>query len=156
VVGGHLNTCIGDLLITLVEKLFLHLEVAYLPFFSRVLFPGEQDENFNDARLIFLNQTLYGTLYHPDDYVEVYYFDLATTRAVSIFLRHIGLGNEYDLHLYTNNKLWLSSSTQPGDLEEVIGATLGPGRYFIMVERVFPPPGADPDYNHQYQIELRG
>jgi N-acetylneuraminic acid mutarotase len=156
VVGGHRNTGIGDLVITLVEKLFLPLEEAYFPFFSRQLFPGEPDDTFNDARRIFLNQTLYGTLYHPDDYVEVYYFDLATTRAVSIFLRHIGLGNEYDLHLYTNNKLWLSSSTQPGDLEEVIGATLGPGRYFIMVERVFPPPGADPDYNHQYQIELRG
>jgi hypothetical protein len=156
VVGGHRNTGIGDLVITLVEKLFLPLENAYLPYFSRQLFPGEPDDTFDNARRIFLNQVQYGTFYHPDDYVEVYYFDLATTQAVNIFLRQIGEGNDYDLHLYTNNKLWLSSSTQPGDLEEAIGRTLGPGRYFILVERVFPPPGADPDYDHQYQIELRG
>jgi hypothetical protein len=43
----------------------------------------------------------------------------------------------------------------PGNNNETISQTLGAGRYYIVVERKFPLPGADPGVK-KYQIEARG
>jgi Kelch motif len=153
VVGGHRNTSFGDLVVNLVEKLFLPLENVYIPFLRHEQIPGEPDDTFEDARQIAVGQALLGTFYSPDDYVDVYYFDRSITYSFTAVLSNMPIGVNNDLAIYTSNKVFLGRSENPGAINETITGTLNPGRYFLVVERVTPPPGSDP-HPSSYRIEL--
>jgi hypothetical protein len=153
VVGGHRNTSFGDLIINLVEKLFLPLEDVYIPIIRHEAIAGEPDDTFADARRIAVGQALLGTFYSPDDYVDVYYFDLSVPYSFEATLSNMPVGVNNDLVIYTNNKVFLGRSENPGAIDEKITGTLNPGRYFLVVERVTPPPGSDP-HPSSYRIEL--
>ncbi|MCI0399459.1 MAG: pre-peptidase C-terminal domain-containing protein [Chloroflexi bacterium] len=156
VVGGHRDTTGGDLIISLVEKLFLPDLDNFLPIVRQLpIWPGEPDDNFLEARPLAFNQSQFHYFVHPDDYVDVFYFDVPSTRLVTIRLNHLGSGNDFDIHLYNSNKFWLASSTNIGNIDEVITIALGPGRYYVIVERMFPPPGTNPS-TLPYEIRLEG
>jgi hypothetical protein len=154
VVGGHRNTSFGDLVINLVEKLFLPLEDVYIPIIRHEAIAGEPDDTFADARRIAVGQALLGTFYSPDDYVDVYYFDLSVPYSFEATLSNMPVGVNNDLVIYTSNKVFLGRSENPGAIDEKITGTLNPGRYFLVVERVTPPPGSDP-HPSTYRIELQ-
>jgi hypothetical protein len=154
VVGGHRNTASGDLIINLVEKLFLPLEDTYIPLVRYISSSGEPDDTFANARQLFKNQPQHGAFHSPDDYVDVYYFQVSTPSNFTAKLSNMADGVDYDLALYRNNKVFLNSSNHIGNMDETLNGTLNPGRYFLIVERVFPPPGSDPDPS-TYKIELK-
>jgi hypothetical protein len=159
VVGGQTE---GDQVINLVEKMDVPLlpieydvpPIGYMPLILKD-FSTESDNTFATARFLALNQPRRAAFLGPLDVVDVYAINVPSVRSVNIRLSQIPKNSDYDLHLYTDNKLWLASSTQPGNNDETISQTLGAGRYFIVVERRFPLPGADPGLK-KYQIEARG
>ena len=153
VIGGHRNTSFGDLIVNLVEKLFLPQEHAYLPFFSHQAILGEPDDTFKDARRIIVGQTLFEAFHEPDDYVDVFYFDLSIPYNFTASLTDLEVGVNYDMAIYTSNKVFLNSSTNLGAADETISGMLNPGRYYIVVERITPPPGSDPDTT-PYRLKL--
>lgn len=156
VVGGHRNTSFGDLVINLVERLFLPLEDVYLPIVRHETIPGEPDDTFMEARRLIVGQTLFGNFYGPDDYVDVYYFDLSIPYSFTAILSNMQIGTNYDLSLYTSSKVLLNSSNLIGAANETISGTLSPGRYYFVIERVTPPPGNDPNPNTPpYKFELQ-
>lgn len=155
VVGGHRNTSAGDLIINLVEKLYLPLEDLYIPFVRFVSSTGEPDDTFATARRIVKNQPQEGAFHTPDDYVDIYYFTVtAPSTNFTAKLTDMASGVDYDLAIYRNNKVFLNSSNHIGNMDETLNGTVNTGRYFLVVERVFPPPGSDPDPN-TYRIELK-
>lgn len=154
VVGGHRNTSFGDLVINLVEKLFLPLDGVYLPIIRHEEVVGEPDDTFGEARRIVVGQALFGAFYDTDDYVDIYYFDLSIPYSFVATLSNMPVGVNNDLVLYTSNKIFLGRSDNPGANNEIITGTLNPGRYYLVVERVTPPPGSDP-HPSSYRIELR-
>ena len=91
-----------------------------------------------------MNFPFIGIFRDLDDYWDVYFFDLPSFRNVHVKLRNIPFGDDYDLHVYDRDKVWLGSGTNVGSNNEDVYLTLDKGRYYIMVERVFPAPGAPP------------
>jgi hypothetical protein len=65
----------------------------------------------------------------------------------------MNVGVDYDMAIYTGNKVFLNSSTNVGAADEIISGRLSPGRYYLVVERMTPPPGSDPDTT-PYRIKL--
>ncbi|MFZ0544414.1 MAG: hypothetical protein WAM60_03185 [Candidatus Promineifilaceae bacterium] len=154
VVGGHRNTSFGDLVVNLVENLFLPEEDVFLPIIRQEVIPGEPDDTFGTARRISKGQTLEGAFYETDDYVDIYYFDITSPATnFSAKLSHMASGVDYDLSVYRNNKVFLNSSNHIGNADEIINGTLNPGRFYLIVDRVYPPPGSDPNTS-TYRIEL--
>jgi hypothetical protein len=154
VVGGHRNTGIGDLVINLVEKLFLPQEDVFLPIIRHETIIGEPDDTFDDARQIFVGQALFGAFHSPDDYVDIYYFDLTIPYSFEAILSAMPVGVDNDLAIYTSAKVFLGRSDNTGNNNETVLGTLNPGRYYLAVERVTPPPGSDP-HPSAYRLELR-
>jgi hypothetical protein len=154
VVGGHRNTSFGDLIVNLVEKLYLPQNHIYMPFASQDQILGEPDDTFRDSRRLIVGSSLHGAFYEPDDYVDIYYFDLSIPYNFTARLTNMPIGVDNDMALYTSNKVFLNSSTNVGSADEVISGPLNPGRYYLVVERKTPPPGSDPITN-PYLIELR-
>jgi hypothetical protein len=154
VVGGHRNTTFGDLVINLVEKLFLPEEDIYMPIVRHESIPGEPDDTYSDARRIVVGQSLTGAFYSPDDYVDIYYFDLSIPYSFEAILSNMPVGVDNNLALYRSDKIFLGRSDNTGANNEVITGPLNPGRYYLVVERVTPPPGSDPS-SSTYRLELR-
>jgi hypothetical protein len=64
------------------------------------------------------------------------------------------VGVDNDLVIYTSTKVFLGRSDNTGNNNETVLGTLNPGRYYLAVERVTPPPGSDP-HPSAYRLELR-
>jgi hypothetical protein len=160
IAGGQTE---GDQVINLVEKIDVPLPpilydvppVGYLPVVVKDYAAGQTNNTFADANLLPLNVPRQATFTGPEDVYDIYSINIPSLRSITLKLSRIPKDNEYDLHLYSNNKLWLASSTQPGNNDKTINHTLGTGRYFVVVERVFPLPGTDPG-TKKYQIEAQG
>jgi hypothetical protein len=155
VLGGERNTLGGVDTLNLAEKLFLPVDQSYFPVVRQLNTTGEPDDTFALARGIPLNQWIGHAFYFTYDYIDTFFFDVPTGRSVTVLLRDIPLGSNYDISLYTSNKLWLGTSENVGDLDESLTETVGPGRYFIQVVRVFPPLGSPPD-TRPYQVMVQG
>jgi N-acetylneuraminic acid mutarotase len=153
-IGGHRNTVAGDSVINLVERLLLPDHEKFLPLINNETLPGEPDDTFEQARPLALNLPQNHTFYSPDDYYDVFKFYVPSARTIFMSLRYMGEGTDNDLFLYTTNKVQLASSQNVGNGDELIVFNLGQGFYYLLVERVFPPPGADPAPTlYQIQVE---
>ncbi len=120
----------------LVEKLFVPISQIYMPVVFGI--KGNADDTMAQARPLTLNQAQQHNFDTPLDFFDVYYFDLAATTAVTIQLSQIPLGSDYNVSLYSANKLLWGKGDNPGNLVETISTTLPAGRYYLLVERVFP------------------
>jgi hypothetical protein len=154
-IGGERSTGTGGDVIDLVEAIFLPDLDIFAPIIYREDPNGEPDDTFENARETPLNQAVLGYFIAPDDYVDVYSFDIPSFRGVTVKLRNIPLGSDYDIHVYDSDKVWQGSSTNIGSNNEDLPLTLATGRYYIMVERVFPPPGSDPSLD-PYIVKISG
>ncbi|HEX6383162.1 MAG TPA: pre-peptidase C-terminal domain-containing protein [Anaerolineae bacterium] len=148
VVGGHATISQFPVL-SLIQKLTVFPYDLFIPF-ARQAGTSPSDDNFSQARPLALNVPQQRNFDNQADYFDVYYFDLGSPTAVTASLTKIPLGSNYDLALYGSNKVLWGKSTNPGNLNEAIGLILNPGRYYVMVKRVFPAAG-DPDPAN-YQI----
>jgi hypothetical protein len=152
VLGGHHNTAAGDNVINLVEMTFRR---HFIPFVTRPNPTGEPDDTFATAHGLPLNVLAAGAFLSPDDFVDAYFFDVPTLRSVTIHLSNIPEGSNYDLYVYTGAKSLLGYSENVGNNNEAVTVNVGQGRYYVIVERVFPPLGADPD-GQPYHIMAEG
>jgi hypothetical protein len=138
-----------------VEKLYIPPQTLFLPF-TIIPNDGSDDsyENFAQAGGLALNVPQDHNFEGLLDFVDVFYFDLPSIRQVRVRLTQIPQDNNYDIAIYSHNKLlWGKGENLSGQDEDVI-LTLPPGRYYIMVERIFPI--AKPDPNEYYRILVEG
>jgi hypothetical protein len=135
-IGG--NTAPDNDIVPLVEKLFIPPIAALLPYKGKSgVDPG--DNTLAQARPLGLNQPQQHNFDSSEDVFDVFFFDVPTLRAVTVRLTKIPSDSNYDIAIYNANKLLWGKGDNPGlGLDEVVTLTLAPGRYYIVVQRVFP------------------
>lgn len=152
VTGGHQNLPENqEEVIPLVERLFLPTGNYYLPTIfgaGQITTPGA---TFDAARLLHSNQPQHHAFTAPQDTIHTFAFDFPSSGTFWVRLTNIPVGSNYDVHVYTDNKGRIVSGTNVGNQDEHVPVSGGAGRYYIFVERVYPPPGADPS-PQPYQI----
>jgi len=87
------------------------------------------------------------------DFVDVFYFDLSSLRQVRVLLTQIPQNNNYDIAIYSQNKLLWGKGENLSGQDEDVTLTLPPGRYYILVERIFPIAKPDPDDTYRIKVE---
>lgn len=121
----------------LMERLYLLPPTLYLPV---VLQGGNSDDYPAVARQLALNVPQYHNFDTFTDLYDVFYFDLPSTKPVTVYLSQIPSNSNYDVFLYDANKLLRGSGQQPGQVPEQFTITLSAGRYYLLVERDFGQP----------------
>ena len=119
-----------------VQRLLALGESNYLP----VVMDGSANpfnDNFGVAQGIQFNVAQIHQFNDSFDFFDAFYFDQPNTSIVTVRLSQIPTGSNYDLTVYDANKSVRGSSTQVGSLSEATTLLLPPGRYYIMVERIF-------------------
>ena len=151
--GNALPESAGDVL-SLVEKVFIPSYELRLPLvFKDFNAASGPDDIFADARLINLNQAQFHNFDNLNDIYDVYYFDLAQTGNITARLLDIPFDSDYDIRVYSANKLLWGTGNNVGDADETVTLNgLPPDRYYVLVERVFP--AGDPNTaNYQLLIQ---
>jgi hypothetical protein len=157
-IGGHRNTSSGDRIINLVEKAFIPFKRIYEPITSHMYPAGEPDDTFATARPMGFNFPYRYGFDAVDDYNDVFSFNITSPRNVTVRLYDMRRPDDFDLVLYdgTNgSKLWLASSRNIGALDEHLALSLSQGTYYVVVERIYPPPGSEPT-GGTYVIQVQG
>ncbi len=151
--GNALPESAGDVL-SLVEKVFVPSYELRLPLvFKDFNAASGPDDTFTDAQQINLNQAQFHNFDNLNDVYDVYYFDLAQTGNITARLLDIPFGRNYDIRVYSSNKLLWGTGDNVGDADEqLIINGLPPDRYFVVVERA--DPAGDPNTaNYQLLIQ---
>jgi hypothetical protein len=160
--GNHLYAAGGNLVVNntesgvlpFVERLYVAPFVQYIPFMQGVpANPAVVNNNFAMARFLPFHQPIQQNFATPLDYYDVFFFDLGAQQIVTLDLTNIPLTHDYDLLLYNSNKSLLAESRNLAGQNEQIIRNLGPGRYYVVVQRVLPP--GLPDPNVYYRLLLR-
>lgn len=154
-IGGEQNTQGGSPVVNLVERLYLPQNHSQLPFIANTDASGGLDNTFASASQLLLNQPQSHRFTGPDDYFDVFFFQVPSPRTITINVSQIPSGSDYDLYAYNDNKFWRGSSINPGNLNENLSLNLGAGRFYVVVTRKFPPPGSTPD-TEPYRIIALG
>jgi hypothetical protein len=129
----------------------------YFPIIFRTDNEGfERADTFATARELALNQTQIHSFNGEKDFVDVYYFDVPSFRRIVIKTAQLPANSIYSLQLYTE----LKGANPPDEVN--IGATkmamtrwLDAGRYYVILQREFPPPATDPT-PPPYRIRVQG
>lgn len=122
--------------VPLVQRLYIPSYKLYFPYVAK---SGVQDfdDNMGAAKGLPPNVWAGGNFSDSRDFYDFYYFDLPAVSGVTVRVQNIPSGSDYDLYLFSSNKLLWSSSTNPGNLAESVALTLAPGRYYALVQRVY-------------------
>lgn len=135
------------------------INVLSLPFYTYI--PFARQSSINDtsgdtlatAQPLVLNQAQDHNFDTQDDIYDVYYFDLPEFHNIQVDLTQIPQTSNFDIAIYDVNKtLWAESRNLAGQ-NESINITLGAGRYYVVVERVYP--ASLPEPNVYYRINVR-
>lgn len=150
VVGGHATISQFPVL-SLIQNLTVYSHDMFIPF-ARNVGINPQNDNFSQARPLAFNVPQQHNFDNHLDFFDVYLFDLVDTAAVTIRLTRIPSGSDYNLAVYNSNKLLWGRSNNAGNRDEALGLVLTPGRYYVMVERVFPPAGSPNTANYEIVV----
>lgn len=133
-IGGH--DTVTYFVTPVVQRLLALGKANYLPV---VMDSGTNpfNDNFGAAQPIKFNVAQIHQFNDSFDFFDAFYFDQPNTSIVTVRLSQIPTGSNYDLTVYDANKSVRGSSAQVGNLSEVTTLLLPPGRYYIMVERIF-------------------
>ena len=143
VIGGNDMTDSQNAL-SLVESIFLPTYQQILPVvFSNYGDNNRSDDHFGVARPLALNAAEYRNFDNRDDYYDVYTFELSALTDVTIKLTQVPSDSNYDIAIYDVNKQIQGKGERLQGLDESVPLTLFDGRYYIVVERVWP--GGDPN-----------
>ena len=141
VVGGHHNTATGDEVVPVVQKM---LVPEAFPAVNRYYFPiaptapdeTEIDNTFALATQLPFNQYLSNRFRYPGDYFDMYTFMLEQPASVVVRLQDIEAISNYDVLIYSTDKVLLGVGNQVGNLNESVPlGNLPAGRYYVMVVR---------------------
>ncbi len=95
------------------------------------------DDNFSVARSIAVNTAQNGRFYESTDFYSFYTFNVTSFGSHAINLTNIPGSSNYDLYLYDSNKTLWGQSQNPGSNNDSIAIVLSPGKYYVMVRRIF-------------------
>ena len=134
VIGGH--DTIDFFVTPLVQRLLALGRTLYLPI---VMKGGANpfNDNFSAAQRLNFNVAQTHQFNDSFDFFDAFYFDQTSTDFITARLSQIPSGSDYNIIVYDDNKSVLGSSTKAGNLDEAVTLFLPPGRYYIMVERIF-------------------
>lgn len=131
---------------------------AYLPLLLRapsLLCPDDPHEpngSFAEAwGPLPLNQDFFGYFScQQDTDRDFYYFELTTDRQITVTLRDIPAGSDYNLTLYDANQVQEGYSGNLGNADEQIPpVTVGAGRHYVRVTR-----GSSPLVSQPYRLRV--
>ncbi len=136
-IGGHNLPTQQPL--SLVERIFLPTNETFMP----ILFAdyGEStraDDHFGVAHAMAFNVAQYRNFDTLNDYFDVYYFDLTDLTAVTVNLTQVPSDSNYDIAIYDVDKVLRGEGVNLQGLSESVPLTLEAGRYYVVVERVYP------------------
>lgn len=134
-IGGHATEGTFPA-ISLIERLFIGSSNSFMPmiYFTDL----DSNDTLGSAKPIGVNNAIFPNFEGQLDLFDVYFFFMNTTDQVNVKLSQIPSGSNYDISIYNSNKLLLGTGTNSGTLSENVSLTLGPGRYYVMVERISP------------------
>ncbi len=137
----------------------LNIGTGHVPAANRALLPfltmvGAENLLAN-ALPIGVNATAYGNFREYKQFFDPFYFDWPAFGRVTVRLRRIPGDSNFNIAVYDANKVQRGESNraQYGG-EKVVSLTLLPGRYFIVVERIFPKD--PPDARDVYELSVLG
>jgi hypothetical protein len=152
-IGGHRNTAGGDTVLNLVERLLIAGGDYFLPLITNSGGSSEPDDSFATAHPLPPNLEVAFNFESIEDFYDTFYFDVSSTTDVIVRLTNIPADSNYNVHGYTLNKVYLASGLNIGNNDEfVILNHLTPGRYYLLVERVFPVDEPDQGY---YRLQVQ-
>jgi hypothetical protein len=94
-----------------------------------------------------------GNFVSNKQYYKAYYFDWPAFGRATVFLSQIPDDWNLDLAVYNYDKQILGESHNLPGQDEFVSLTLAPGRYYAVVQRLYPPSDIDP--NVFYRILLQ-
>ena len=129
----------------------------YFPIFLNNASDGsDKADTFTTARRLNLNESQSHRFLGESDFVDVYYFDVPSFRPIAIKVSQLPANSDYALQLFTEQK----GANPPdqvniGATQMVMNRTLEAKRYYVILQRNFPPPAIDPS-PPPYTIEVQG
>lgn len=100
-----------------------------------------------------LNIPVSGNFVESTQFFNAYYFDWPALGRAVVRLTNVSDQSDLRLYIYNIHKAVLAEEVNPQTGNATVSATLAPGRYFVVVERVTP--GDLPDPNQVYQLVLQ-
>ena len=125
-------------MVPLVQRLYVPSERVFLPLIRRSG-TSDFDNNMGAAKGLPFNFWVGGNFNSTYDFYDFYFFDVPAFSGVSVQLRNIPAGSNYDLYVFGSAKLLWGSSVNAGNLEETVNLSLSPGRYYVLVRRLYGP-----------------
>lgn len=152
VIGGSIPNS-GEQPLPLVETLRMASENRYMPFVSTGISDFDRpDDHFGAARRLAFSIPQTRNFNSRLDFYDVYYFDLPAPQALTLRLE-VPAHSQFDVSIYSVNKLlWGRGDNPLQGADEVVTVNLPPGRYYAVVERIFPT--SDPDPTQTYRITV--
>ena len=127
-----------------------------VPLANRILLPiatSGGGTNFLDSASPFaLGTTITGNFSLPEQFYNPYYFDWFTNSRASIRLTNIPSSSNFNVLVYDSQKRLLGQGSVFYGGEKWVDLTLAPGRYYILIERLFP--DTLPNPNDFYSLYL--
>jgi len=161
VYGGE---TVNQAIINLIERVelrnsygFISPPSFYLPIFFKNTTAGtDRADTFATARVLRLNEPQVQRFNGETDFVDVYYFDVLSFRQIVIKASHLPANSIYSLQLYTEQKgANPPDEVNTGATQLVMTRWLEAGRYYVILQRDFPPPATDPS-PPPYIIKVQG
>lgn len=113
-----------------------------IPFANRILMPFATSgggTNFLDfASPVAIGTTVSGNFSLPEQFYNPYFFDWFVNGRASIRLTNIPSSSNFNVLVYDSQKRLLGSGGVFFGGEKSVNVTLAPGRYYILVQRLFP------------------
>ncbi len=129
----------------------------YLPIMvNRWTAATDNADTFATARRLNLNEPQSHRFVGESDFVDVYYFDVPSYRPIAVKVSKLPANSDYALQLFTEQK----GANPPdqvniGATQMVMNRALENKRYYVILQRNFPPPAIDPS-PPPYTIEVQG
>lgn len=136
--------------IPIMERLFVGKHTLLLPFLMNN--DSNADDHFGVAPKINFNVTYFKNFDTILDKYDIFYVDLATNDTITVKLRDIPGGSDYNVYVYDGDKDLWGTGNNPNNENETVTLTLAPARYYIMVER-FQPTGLPDTDNYRLIVE---
>ena len=152
------NTGAGSVALPIMQSVFFVPTLPaqeYFPFMANNFDGDEPNDNFLTATRLFFEEDYYSNFNGPEDYYDLYFVDLPAPGTLAIDLTNIPSGANYDVLLYTDNKVFLKGGLNVGNQDERVAVQgLPAGRYYIMVVRALPITGPPPLDNYRLFVEF--
>jgi len=85
-----------------------------------------------------INSPVRGNFVHPEQFYNSYYFDWPIFGRAGIRLRGVPSNTNYNIAVYDANKVLLGEGNAAVTGDKEVWVTALPGRYYVVVERIFP------------------